>query len=143
MSGRGFAASRRSRSVRSICAALGAQLAVRRLEFLRLAIRAQRLFQLAGLFELPPAFGVHGGRREHRPLERNLVVGPIGIVVERLPVEADRRFPVAGAARLLAARERAAGGAPGGHQRRQRHDQYALHETTIHRIPFVITAQSA
>ena len=81
----------------------GAQLAVRRLEFLRLAVRAQRLFQLAGRLELPAALREHRGRREHRPLERNLVVGPIGIVVERLPVEADRGFPVTGAARLLAA----------------------------------------
>ena len=53
MSGRGVAASRRSRKRPLDLRRLRAQLAVGRLEFLRLAIRAQRFFELAGLFELP------------------------------------------------------------------------------------------
>ena len=102
---------------------LGAQLPVRRLELLRLAIRAQRLFELTGFFELAAALGVHGRRGDHRPLERDLVVGSIGIVLERLAVEADRGFPVARAAGRLAARERPARGTARGHHRRQR-DQH-------------------
>ena len=114
---------------------LGAQLPVRRLEFLRLAIGAQRLFELAGVFELPAALGVHRRRGDHRAFERDLVVGAIGIVLERLPVEADRRFPVAGLAGRLAARERAARGAASRHHgRRAPRIDHGFHDATDHRI---------
>ena len=62
---------------------------------------------------------VHLRGRQHRALERDLVVRPIRIVLQRLPVKADGGVPVAGLGGLLPARVRAAGGA--GRERRRQH----------------------
>ena len=47
---------------------------IRRLELLGLAVGAQRLLELVGFLELPGALDIHRRRREHRALERDLVV---------------------------------------------------------------------
>ncbi len=112
----------------------GRELPVRGLEFLRLAVVAQRLFQLSRRLELLAALVEHVRGRHHRALEGNLVVRPIGVVLQRLAVEPDRGFPVAGLGRGLAPRKRPAGRATrqqGGHRHGHHDTCYTPHRHSV------------
>ena len=93
------------------------KLPVRRIELAGAAVLAQRLFELAARLGELRLVQMLVRRVDHRALERNLVVGPVGRLLDRLAVVLDGGVPVAGARRVLAAPERPRGTAPRGGQR--------------------------
>ena len=116
-------ASMRSRMVRSSSAALAAtwRLLASSSAARRYSRSASSSCPAASALRARSAWAAAAAIR--RPLERDLVLGAVGIVLHRLPVVLDGRVPVAGARGRLAARERAArraGGQHAGQQRRPR-----------------------
>ena len=83
------------------------KLTVRRIEVAGAPVLAQRLLELAARLGQLRLIQVLVRRVDHRALERDLVVGPVGRLLHRLAVVLDGGVPVAGARRVLRASERA------------------------------------
>ena len=85
---------------------LDAGLTIGRIQIIRTPVLAERTREIALLFQRRGHSGMVARGAQHRPLERNPIVGAIDVCLHRLPVVLDRGIPVAGARRQPAVAER-------------------------------------
>ena len=119
MAGRGRDASMRSRIVCSSAATLAQHGAVARVVLRGQPVLAERRLELVLLLELLRALEMRARRRQHRALQRDLVVRVVGIGLHGPPVRGDGFVEIARAHRALALLERLPGRAAAGHERQR------------------------